>query len=112
MNRRILTAAMAMCLTVFAVPPVPAAASGIFHHNATDKATKAKVSFHVRNDTKTALTLSTGAQQITVQPGRVVSLKLEEGTQVTYVNGTDHIVPGAVLTTVTKELEGNTLAIA
>lgn len=113
MNRRMLTAAMALSVSLLAVPPVQAASLGFFHHTAADKSSaKAKISFQIRNDTKTALTISTGDQEMTVQPGRVIALKLQEGTQVTAVNGTGHIAAGAVLTTVTRDLQGNTLAVA
>lgn len=112
MKRRILTAAMATCLSVLTVQPIWAAPVGAWPF-ANEKAPKTKtISFHIRNDSKSALTLSTGDQQYTVQPGRVIDLKLHEGTQVTAVNGTGHVAAGAIVTTVTSDLQGNTLAIS
>lgn len=112
MNRRILTAAMATCLSVLTVQPMLAAPMGGMFHHAADKSVKKTISFQLRNDSKSALTISTGDQQYTVQPHRVIALKLQEGTQVTAVNSTDHIQAGAVLTTVTTDLQGNTLAVS
>ena len=113
MNRRILTAAMATCLSVLTAQAVWAAPVGGWSHTAAEKAKTKKISFQIRNDTKSPVTISTGTQEfITVQPGRTVALKLDEGTQVTTVNGTGHIAPGAVLTMVTSDLQGNTLAIS
>ena len=69
------------------------------------------ISFHVRNDSGTAMTIKAGDQELTVNPGETTSLKLQEGAQVTAVNATTHFSPGQVVTTVSDVLQGNTLVL-
>jgi hypothetical protein len=113
MNRRILAAAMATCLSVFAVPAVWAAPTSfpLFSNNAKAPKSK-KVNFQIRNDGAAPLTISTGADQYTIQPHRAISLKLDQGTMVTAVNASGKTAAGSVLATVSAQLEGNTLAIS
>ena len=88
-------------------------AAPFFHHTATEKQAKSKlISFNLRNDSKETLVLKSGDQQYTVEPGKSTVLKLEEGTDLVNVNATAHMAPGALVTKVTKELQGNTLAIS
>lgn len=118
MHRRILTTAMAVTLSfgvaqllcaplaAFAQTAAPAANS----HAATGTAKMVK--FLMRNDSSTPLTIQAGDQQMTLRPGQTMPLKLQEGLQVTTLNGTAHIAPGALLTTVSRTLQGNTLAVS
>lgn len=113
MHRRIIAAAaMALSLSTFAAQSVYAAPPPFFHHTADKPAAQKLIAFTVRNDSKAALVLQAGDQQYTVQPGKSTSLKLQEGAEVLTVNGTSSRAPGTVLTKVTKELQGNTLAIS
>ena len=104
---------MASVLSLSAAGSLHAAPLGMFRHTAADNATKAKlVSFNVRNDTKQSLVLQAGGQQITIEPGKSTALRLGEGSDVVNVSGTTHSAAGSVLTKVTKDLQGNTLAIS
>lgn len=112
MYRRTVIAAMASVLSLSAANTLHAAPFGIFH-STTDKQAKTKpVSFNVRNDTKQTLVLQAGEQKFTIEPGKSAALKLDEGAEVLNVSGTSHQAPGTVLTKVTKDLQGNTLAVS
>ncbi len=113
MNRRIITAAMAMSLSVFAAQGVFAAPPAPHSPSSSDKPVKVKtVSFTVRNDSAMTQTVKAGDQQFTIEPGKSATVKFPAGTQLTTVNGTTRIAAGSVLTTVTNELGGNTLVIS
>ncbi len=113
MNRRIITAAMASVLSLSVAGSLHAAPLGVFHHTAADNATKAKmISFNVRNDTKQSTVLEANGQQITIEPGKSATFKVGEGSDILNVSGTSHTAPGSVLAKVTKDLQGNTLAIS
>ena len=112
MHRRIVAATMASVLSLSAAGSLHAAPLGIFH-TAGDKQAKSKsVNFTVRNDSKETLVLKAGEQQYTIEPGKSAAMKLEEGLDVVNVNGSSHQAPGSVLTKVTRDLQGNTLAIS
>ena len=113
MNRRILTAAMAISLSVFAAQGVFAAPLAPHSPATSDKPVKVKaVSFNVRNDSAMTQTVKAGDQQFTIEPGKSAAVKFPEGTQLTTVNGTSRIAAGSVLTVVTKDLGGNTIVIS
>jgi hypothetical protein len=113
MNRRIVAAAMASVLSLSAAGSLHAAPLSVFGQPAADNVTKVKmVSFNVRNDSKQSLVLEAGGQQITIEPGKSAVLKVGEGTDVVNVSGTSHVAAGSVVTKVTKDLQGNTLAIS
>ena len=119
MNRRIVTAAMALSMSVFASQAfaqafAPAATTGPNATNTTTMpATKGKqISFHLRNDSASVVTIQAGDQQVTVAPGKSINLKLATGTQVTTTSGTAHVAAGGILATVDSNLSGNTLVIS
>lgn len=117
MNRRILTAAMALLLSVPASQALAQAFSSnpATGPNATNTAQMPKgkqISFHLRNDSNAAVTIQAGDQQMTVAPGKSINLKLATGTQVTTTSGTAHVAAGGVLATVDSNLSGNTLVIS
>ena len=111
--RRIVTAAMASVLSLSVAGSLHAAPLGVFHHAPADNATKVKmVSFNIRNDSKQSLVIQAGGQQITIEPGKSVVLKVGEGSDIVNVSGTEHAAAGSVVTKVTKDLQGNTLAVS
>ena len=119
MNRRILTATMALSMSVFASQALAQAfasapATGPNATNSTTaQAPKGKqISFHMRNDSTSPVTVQAGDQQITIAPGKSVALKVAQGTQVTTPSGTLHVAAGGILATVDSNLSGNTLVIS
>jgi PDZ domain-containing secreted protein len=66
----------------------------------------------VRNDAKSTLVLKAGEQQYSIEPGKTAQMKLAEGAELINVNGTEKQAAGSVLTTVSKQLQGNTLAVS
>ena len=112
MTRRILTAAMAVALSVVAPRVVVAQPTSGATSSQTAKPAKAKlIKFQLRNDSGAPLTVQAGDVQQTVNAGQTVSFKVQEGLQMIAVSGTPHVAAGGVLTTVTSELDGNTLAV-
>ena len=110
MNRRIVTAAMALSMSFFASQ---ALAQAFASAPAPGPNTKGKqISFHLRNDSSAAVTIQAGDQQITVAPGKSINLKLATGTQVTTTSGTAHVAAGGILANVDSNLSGNTLVIS
>ena len=121
MNHRLIAAAMATCISAFGTPSllvaqqtlVAPAAGTTAARTSTGKPVKVKtVSFTLRNDAATPLTVAAGDQQFTVQPGKSLMLKLQDGITLTTVNATAHAAAGSVVTTVSSTLQGNTLAIS
>lgn len=111
MHRRIVAIAMATVLSFSAAASVQAAP--FFHHSASDKGSAGKmISFSIRNDSKQELVLKTGDQQVTIEPGKTAAMKLAEGTDVVTVTDTSTKAAGSVVTKVSKQLQGNTLAIS
>ena len=113
MKHRLIAAAMATSLSLLTVPTLSAAPRLFGEHTTVgDKAPKGKsISFRLRNDSKTALTIKAGDRELTVKPGETTALKLATGEQVIAVTGTDNIAAGTVLAMVTSNLDGNTLAV-
>ena len=103
---------MATVLSLSAAGSLHAAPLGVFGHTSEKSAAVKKISFSVRNDSGTTLVLQTGDQQVSIAPGKTTTLKLEEGAEVLTVNGDSHRTAGSLLTKVTKELQGNTLAVS
>ena len=113
MHRRILTFAMALSLSPFAAQTLWAAPVSASPRTASDRPIKVKSTrFNMRNDSAAALTIKAGEQEFTIEPGKTTALKLENGVQVTAVNGTPHISAGSVIVTVNSTLDGNTLAVS
>lgn len=115
MNRRhprIVAAAMAVCMsactaqTLWAAPRPAATAT-----NDVKPAKVKMVAFTVRNDSQETFTISAGEQQFTVEPGKSLPLKLQEGLALKAVSGTSHIAAGSQLATVIRDLQGNTLVL-
>jgi len=116
MNRTFVNSALALALTFCvtsasyaAAPAAPGAKTTTV--SGTTQAKAKLISFHVRNDSATALVLQAGEQQITIEPGKTSNMSLQEGVQIVAVNAAGHLAAGSVLTTVSKDLNGNTLAI-
>ncbi len=113
MNRRIVTSAMVLSLSLYSAGSVFAASPAASPRANSVAPAKGKlISFSIRNDSSAPLLVKAGDQQITIAPGQKMVVKLEKGVQVTTVNDTAHLHAGDVLTTVNEYLQGNTLAVA
>jgi hypothetical protein len=111
MYRRIIATAMATVL-FSATGSLHAAPFGKFHHTATDKQTAGKViHFSIRNASASPLVLKAGDQQYTIEAGKSLSMKLQEGVDVVAVNGTAKEAAGTVVTKVSSVLQNNTLVV-
>ena len=69
------------------------------------------VKFSLRNDTGAPVKLKAGTDSMTVENGKVLELKLAEGTQVTLEEATATQPAGTVVAQVSTTLSGSTLVI-
>ena len=69
------------------------------------------VSFTVRNNTASSVTIQAGDQQYTLAPGKESKVKVAQGTQLTTVSATGAHAAGDVPGTADSTLGGNTLVI-
>ena len=69
------------------------------------------VSFSLRNDGKDSISVKAGEQDLTLQPGKTVSVKLAEGTQIVATNTTPNYATGAVISVVSSQLTDSTLVL-
>jgi hypothetical protein len=69
------------------------------------------VSFSLRNDSKASISVRAGEQEMTLQPGKTVSVKLAEGTQIVATNSTANYAAGAVIQVVSSGLSDSTLVL-
>lgn len=113
MQRRIVAVAMATLLSLSAAGNLHAAPFGAFHHTAaSNKPSSGKmIGFSIRNESTTTLVLKAGDQQYSIEAGKSLSLKAQEGTEVVDVSGSAKEAPGTVVTKVSSVLQGNTLVI-
>ena len=113
MHRRFVAIAMAPVLSLSAAGSLQAAPPRLFPHTHAEKPAAGKlISFKVRNDSKTTLLLKAGEHEVSVEPGKTVALKLQEGSEVVAVESTPTHPAGSVLAKVGQELQGNTLAVS
>jgi hypothetical protein len=112
MKHRIVVTTMALSLSLLTAPTLLAAPMSGLHLPVHAKMGKDKaISFQLRNASQTAMTVKAGDQQVTIEAGKVVSLKLPEGTQIVAVNATAKHAAGEMLVTVDSNLSGNTLVV-
>lgn len=111
MNRRLLSATMALALSVCATSTMVASPLAV-HTPVNAFFGKVKmVSFNVRNDSNQTVKLSAGTTAVTVEPGKTVAIKAAAGDKVTYAEATGTRAAGDLVATVSSELSDNTIAI-
>ena len=69
------------------------------------------VSFSLRNDSKDSINVKAGDKDMTLEPGKTVSVKLAEGTQIVATNTTPNYAAGSVISVVSSQLSDNTLVL-
>ena len=69
------------------------------------------VSFSLRNDSKGSISVKAGEKELTIEPGKTVSVKLAEGTQLVAINATSNFAAGSVISVVSNTLSDNTLVL-
>lgn len=70
-----------------------------------------RVSFNLRNDSKTAIKVKAGDNDVVLEPGKIVPIKLEVGAQVVAEETTPAYPSGTVLAVVTNGLSNSTVAL-
>ena len=69
------------------------------------------VKFNVRNATDAPIKVKAGDQELTLQPGTVVPMKLAVGSKIVVQEATAHYTEGTVLTVVSSELSDSTIRL-
>jgi hypothetical protein len=113
MTHRIMAATMALSVSLITAPALMAApVSGFRAPTPAAKLDSGKiVSFQLRNDSKEAVTVKAGDQELTIQPGKTSGVKTADGTQIISVNATSTHTAGEVLAVASANLTGATLVI-
>ncbi len=112
MNHRVIAATMALSVSLITAPALSAAPVSGIHVPVHAKLDNGKlVSFQLRNDSKEAVTVKAGDQQLTIQPGKASGLKIADGTQIISVNATATHTAGEILAVASTNLSGATLVI-
>ena len=112
MKRRILVSAVVSVASIFASEAVyaaPAAAVSMPVHALFGK-TKL-VNFNVRNDSATPLKLRCGDTLLTVEAGKTMDLHLPVGARVIAEEATNTHPAGSVITEVSSQISGATIAV-
>lgn len=111
MNRRIVCAISLAVASMFASEAVYAAPAAP-HVPVRAMFAKAKmVKFNLRNDGSAPLTLKVGDDVVTLDAGKTKAMELPVGTRIVRQDATATQPSGAVVTEVSKELSGVTLAL-
>jgi len=113
MIRRVLGTTMVLAAMLMAGESVYAAPTTALHVPVQAKFGKEKglVNFHLRNDSKAPMVVKAGAQEMTLEPGKLVDVALKVGDTVTVAQATEHYAEGAVLATVSNDLKDSTIAL-
>jgi hypothetical protein len=111
MNRRLVVGTMVMAAAMLAgqaasaeVTPVAVPFHAMYSHVKL-------VKFSVRNDCKVPIKLKAGVDELTLEPGKVVSMKLEAGTKIVAEEAAASFTAGEVITLVSNELADSTLVL-
>ncbi len=111
MNGRILATAVLVVSSVFASEAVYAAPAtlplGVHAFFAKTK----MVSFALRNETGVPLKLKAGDDVMTLEVGKTINLKLPAGSSVTAEEATKNHAAGSLITQVSHDLSGATIAV-
>ena len=111
MNRRSGVGVMVMAASLVSAQAMYAAPAAV-HAPVNAIFAKVKfVKFTLRNDSAAPLKLKAGDTEVTLQPGKTVDVKLTEGQQIVAVETSPNYAAGAVITTVSDQLNGTTLAL-
>lgn len=114
MIRRVMGTTMVLAVAMLASESVyaaPMTALRIPVHAKMGGRDKQMVSFHLRNDSKDPLTVKAGTQEMTLEPGKPVDVKLKIGDTVTVAKATPHFPEGTLLATVNPDLKDTTVAL-
>ena len=112
MNRRFAVAVTFAAVTLCAAGATSPASAAAVHAPMHAMFSKTKmIKLNLRNDTGSPVKLKAGDASVTLDAGKVMPLKLAEGTSITVEEATAHHPAGSVLTQVSTALEGATLVI-
>jgi len=112
MNRRIVIAAsMVMALAISAAPAVHASPVAVKSPVFAKFGKTKMVSFSLRNDSQSTITVMAGSTALKLEPGKTVDTKVAVGDKVTMQDGSSAIPAGTVLASVTSDTGGTTIVV-
>ena len=111
MKYRSVLAATLAAGAIFATGALPYASAAVHAPVHAMFAKTKMIKLNVRNDSGAALKLKAGDTSMTIEAGKVMPLKLAEGTSITIEEATAKHPAGSVLTQVSSSLEGATLVV-
>ena len=112
MNRRFVVCAMVMSASLLAGGPMLASPTLGVRVPVQAKFGKTRsVSLNLRNDTKQPVKVKAGDAELTLEPGKVTPLKLNEGQTIVAQETTPERQAGSIIATVTSGLSGATIAL-
>jgi hypothetical protein len=110
MNRRLVVGTMVMAAAVLAGQAASAEVAVKAPLHAMYSHVKL-VSFSVRNDSKEPIKVKAGDTEVTLQPGKLVPMKLVAGTKIVAEETTPSFAAGALISVVSSDLADSTLVL-
>lgn len=112
MNRRLVMSAMVLSASLITSGPLFAAPTQGVHVPVQAMFGKTKlVSVNLRNDSKQPIKVKAGDAELTLEPGKVTPVKLNEGQTIVAQEATPDRPAGTVIATVNSSLSGATIAL-
>lgn len=114
MIRRVMGSTMVLAAALLAGESAHAAPTVALHVPVLAKMGRSNndtVKFHLRNDSREPIVVKAGDQQMTLQPGKPVDVKLKVGETVTIAQATATFKEGELLATVSPDLKDATIAL-
>jgi hypothetical protein len=112
MIRRVIGSTMVLAALMLAGETVYAAPAAAFHSSDVPAKVKTKmVSFRLRNDSNAPVKVKAGDQELTLEPGKPMPVKLPEGATVVAEETTPSFAAGTVLATASSSLSDATVAL-
>jgi hypothetical protein len=112
MKNRIVLTAMAAVALLSTTPALLASPTVALHVPVQAKIGGTKmVKFNVRNDSATPLKFKAGDQEVKLDPGKTVELKLPEGASVVEEEATPKYAAGAVLIVAQQNIKDTTVVL-
>jgi hypothetical protein len=111
MKKNLVVGSMVMLVSMFASEAVYAAPVAVHSPVHAAFSHSKMVSFSVRNDTKAPFKVKAGANDMTVEPGKTVAVKLAVGDKIVATETTPNYPAGTVIVVTSRDLSDTTVAV-
>ena len=102
---------MVMALAISAAPAVHASPLAVKSPVFAKFGKTKMVSFSLRNDSKSTITVMAGATAMKLEPGKETAAKLAVGDKVVMQDGSSAIAAGTLLATISSDSGGTTIVV-